>query len=111
MDVRGQIKLYRKDFNGRAAYSRRISAQEYIDGHKGDWINLYESVQMPKNTNLPDGCIIEVKSGFESLYKSKGEIKRKIVVKEYNMLDMPRNEQDANNYNGFQHLQDDDVPF
>ena len=123
MNVYGQTKIYRKDFNGRPAYSRRIAAQEYKDGQKGEWINLYENVQMPKNTNIPDGCIVEVVKGFESLYKSKNGVMRKLIVQEYKVLDQPRNSgrnentasQDYNempdDMQGFSQLQDDDIPF
>lgn len=125
MQVSGQTKIYRKDFNGRPAYSRRISAQEYKNGQKGNWINVYENVQMPKDTNIPDGCIIEVVKGFESLYNSKNGIMRKLIVTEYKVLDQPRksvrnentasedynNNAEPDNMEGFTQLQDDEIPF
>ena len=115
MNVTGQTKLFRKDFNGRSAYSRRISSQEYKDGQKGEWINDYENVQMPKNTNLPDGCIIEVKKAFEAVYRSKDGVKRKLVVQEYSVLERPRPKYDRQGEQEvppeFSRLQDDDIPF
>jgi hypothetical protein len=116
MNVTGQTKIFRKDFNGRPAYSRRISSQEYKNGQKGDWINLYESVQMPKNTDIPDGCIIEVSKGFEAVYNGKNGVQRKLVVQQYKVLDAPRQSQKAYEQppepsQEFTALDDDDIPF
>ena len=117
MKIYGQTKIYRKDFNGRPSYSRMIASQEYKDGRKGDWIRTYENVQMPKNTNIPDGSIINVKKGFEAVFNStKHGIMRKLVVLEYDLMDTPRpNEHDAREEQEmppeFSALQDDDIPF
>lgn len=109
MEVKGQTKIYRKDFDGRPSYSRRISSQEYKDGQKGDWINDYEVVQFPKNTDLADGSIIQAE-GFEAVYKTRsGEIKRKLVVTKYTVLDVP--ERSQKNEPKFQAVVDDDIPF
>ena len=109
MDVRGQTKIYRKDFNGRPAYSRRISSQEYKDGQKGEWLNIYENVQMPRGTNIADGSIVEL-VGFEAVYRSKGELRRKLVVTDFKVLDEPRNEYQNWSYGENLH-QDDTTPF
>ena len=87
MDVKGRTKIYRKDFNGRASYSRAISSQEYKDGQKGEWITVYENVQFPKGTDIADRSIIEVTKGFESTYKSKNGPERKLVVQEFRVID------------------------
>lgn len=103
MDVTGKMKVFRKDYNGKPAYSRAISSQEYKDGKKGDWITVWENVQFPKGTDIPDRSIVEVK-GFEATYKSKDGNKRKLVVTEYNVLDEGQPQ-------GFGGLSDDDIPF
>ena len=103
MDVTGKMKVFRKDYNGKPAYSRAISSQEYKDGKKGDWITVWENVQFPKGTDIPDRSIVEVK-GFEATYKSKDGNKRKLVVTEYNILDEGQPK-------GFDGLSDDDIPF
>lgn len=83
MIVKGKTKIYRKDFNGRVAYSRSISSQEYKDGQKGDWIRAYEPVQFPKGVDIADGSMVEIE-GFEAVFKNKdGEIRRKLVVQKY----------------------------
>lgn len=109
MEVKGQTKIYRKDFDGRPAYSRRIASQEYKDGQKGEWINDYEVVQFPKNTDIADGSIVQAE-GFEAVYKNRnGEIKRKLVVTKYTLLDVP--EHIKQNEPLYQAVTDDDIPF
>lgn len=100
MDISGKTKIYRKDFDGKPTYSRRISSQEYKDGQKGDWVTVYEMVQFPKGTVIEDRSIVEIK-GFEATYKSKDGNKKKTVVQEYKVID------------GAEHtaLTDDDIPF
>ncbi|MBR4589304.1 MAG: hypothetical protein IKO36_01460 [Bacteroidaceae bacterium] len=104
MDVIGRTKIFRKDFNGKPAYSRAISSQEYKDGQKGDWISEWESVQFPKGTDIPDRSIVEIK-GFEAVYKSKEQIKRKLVVREYKVLD------EGHAPEGGYTALDEDIPF
>lgn len=83
MNVKGKTKIFRREFNGRVAYSRSISSQEYKDGQKGDWIRAYEPVQFPKGADIADGTMVEVE-GFEAVFKNKdGEIRRKLVVQNY----------------------------
>lgn len=102
MKVKGETKIYRKDFNGRPAYSRSIASQESVDGQKGDWIRAYESVQFPKGANIQDGTTVQVE-GFEAVYKTKnGEIKRKLVVQKYQI---------KNDSAFFGEVADDDMPF
>lgn len=104
MDVTGKTKLYRKDFNGRPAYSRSIASQEYKDGQKGDWIRTYESVQMPKGADVADGSIVEI-VGFEAVYKYNGEVRRKLVVTKYKVLDAPEKP-------GFEEVEESEwIPF
>ena len=111
MDVTGKTKIFRKDFNGRPAYSRAISSQEYKDGQKGDWISGWESVQFPKGTDIPDRSIVEIK-GFEAVYKSKDIVRRKLVVKEYRVLDAGegQTETQTNQPSGYTALEED-IPF
>lgn len=106
MNVSGDTKIYRKDFDGRPSYSRAIYSQEYKDGKKGDWITTFENVQFPKGTNIPDRTMVRLK-GFEAVYKSKDGIKRKLVVTEYEVMD-PQAEYAAEEY---EQIRDDDLPF
>lgn len=102
MNVTGKTRIYRKDFDGRPSYSRKISSQEYKDGQKGEWISAFENVQFPKGANIPDKSDVEVK-GFEAVYKTKnGDIKRKLVVTEYQVVQ---------EHAGFIEQSYDDMPF
>lgn len=93
MNVTGKTKIFRKDFNGKPNYSRAISAQEYVNGQKGEWIRTYEQVTMPKGTDIPDKTMVELK-GFESLYKTKnGDVRRKMVVTEFRIIEEPNQSQ------------------
>lgn len=107
MDVRGKTKIFRKDFNGKPAYSRSVSSQKFADGQKGGWISAWESVQFPKGTDIPDRSIVEVE-GFEAVYESKDGIKRKLVVTKYAVLD---SSDSRTIEGGFTQLSDEDVPF
>lgn len=113
MNVTGQTKIYRKDFDGRPSYSRCIASQEYKDGKKGDWIRTYESVQFPKGTEIADRSIVEITKGFEATYNSRNGVQRKLVVQEYRILDAPPQYYDARAEQevGFAALNDDDIPF
>ena len=92
MNLTGEIKLFRKDFDGRPTYSRRIASRGYANGEKTDeWIGCYESVQLSSKggeTDLPDRTVINVKRAFESVYKKRdGSVGRRLVVMEYEVVE------------------------
>lgn len=107
MNVIGKTKIYRKDFDGSPAYSRRISAQKFENGQKGAWIGAYESVQFPKGTQIADGTTIEITKAFESCYETRsGEVKRKLVVQEWKAEEtIPQTD------GGYTALAESDIPF
>lgn len=107
MNVTGKTKIFRKDFDGKPAYSRAISSRKYENGKQGDWLKpVYESVQLPKGTQIEDGTIINVTSAFESSYETRsGEVKRKLVVQEYEVEGAVKTEPE------FTALTNDDIPF
>lgn len=109
MEVRGKTKIYRKDFDGHPAYSRRISSQKYENGQKGAWISEFESVQFPNGTQIADGTIVDITKAFEAVHENrKGEVKRKLVVLEYSSEDaLPVRPTEE----GFSALSNDDIPF
>ena len=111
MDVTGKTKVYRRDFDGRPSYSRTISSREFKDGQQGDWMTVYEPVQMPRDTNIPDRSIIEITKAFEAVYRSKDGIKRKLVVQEFKVLDAGREEPAQEAPEGYAALTDEDIPF
>lgn len=98
MNITGKTTLFRKDFDGKPVYSRSISSKD-IDGN---WISVFENVQMPKGTDLPNKTKIEVTNGFEAVYEKRDGTKdRKIVVMEYK-ADLPT---------GFAQVDDSEIPF
>ena len=107
MDVTGKTKIYRKDFNGKPSYSRAISSQEYKDGVKGDWITVFEPVQFPKGTDIPDRAIVEIVKAFEATFKGKNGNQRKLVVQEFKVLFTDTAHQDEE----YTELTDGDIPF
>ena len=98
MNITGKTMIFRKDFDGRPSYSRSISSKD-IDGN---WVSVFENVQMPKGTDLPNKTKIEVTKGFEAVYEKRDGTKdRKIVVMEYK-ADLPT---------GFSQVDDSEIPF
>ena len=98
MNITGKTMIFRKDFDGRPSYSRSISSKD-IDGK---WISIFENVNMPKGTDLPNKTKIEVTKGFEGVYEKRDGTKgRKIVVVEYK-TDLPT---------GFAQVDDSEIPF
>ena len=98
MNITGKTMIFRKDFDGRPSYSRSISSKD-IDGN---WISVFENVQMPKGTDLPNKTKIDVTKGFEAVYEKRDGTKdRKIVVMEYE-TDLPT---------GFSAVDDSEIPF
>ena len=110
MNVTGKTKIFRKDFDGKPAYSRAISSQKYKDGQKGEWIREYESVQFPKGTWLEDGCTVNITKAFEAVFETRsGEVKRKLVVQEYEVEGEIA--ADKAHDSEFTALINDDIPF
>ena len=118
MNVTGKTKIYRKDFDGHPAYSRAITSRKFVNGVKGDWNTpIYESVQFPTGTQIADGTIVEITKAFESSYETRsGEVKRKLVVQEYTVGEIPLNTEthpviDDYPQTEYSALSDDDMPF
>ena len=106
MEVTGRTKIYRKDFDGHPAYSRAISSRKFENGQKGDWLKpVYEVVQFPIGTQIADGTIVNITKSFESTFENRqGEVKRKLVVQEFSILDTSTDR-------AYTALTNDDIPF
>ena len=84
MNITGKCTIYAKEFNGKVAYSTKIS-QKNING---EWESMFINVQFPKNTNISDKTKIEVTKGFESFYKDKNGLPHiKYIIQEYTTED------------------------
>ncbi len=119
MNVNGITKIYRKDFDGRPAYSRAITSRRFENGVKGDWLKpIYESVQFPAGTQIADGTVIEITKAFESSYENrKGEVKRKLVVQEYAVTEKPQEQFERDSFTDdypqaeYTALSENEMPF
>lgn len=107
MQVLGEVRIFKKEINGKELYSTSISNKN----QNGDWDKMYLSVQLPKNVVLENNTDINITKGFLSFYKTNdGLPKIKIVIQEFQTKEeMEEREaiQNEQNYN----INDDDLPF
>ena len=84
MNISGKCIIYAKEYNGKVAYSTKIS-QKNING---EWESMFINVQFPKNTNISDKTKIEVTKGFEGFYRDKNGLPHiKYIIQEYTTED------------------------
>lgn len=84
MNVLGNVRIFKKELNGKELYSTSISSKN----QNGDWDKMYLSVQLPKNTVLENGTAINITKGFLSFYKNKdGLAMSKVVIQEFQTKD------------------------
>lgn len=102
MNISGKCTIYAKEFNGKVAYSTKIS-QKNING---EWESMFISVQFVKNEGVQDKTKIEITKGFMSFYKDKNGLAHiKLVVQEYTTEDEQIERegiQEENNYDTFE---------
>lgn len=107
MNVLGDVRIFKKELNGKELYSTSISSKN----QNGEWDKMYLSVQLPRNTALENGTDINIKKGFLSFYKTNECLpKIKVVIQEFQTKEeMEEREaiQNEQNYN----INDDDLPF
>ena len=107
MNISGKCIIYAKEFNGKVAYSTKIS-QKNING---EWESMFINVQFPKNTNISDKTKIEVTKGFEGSYKDKNGLAHiKYVIQEYTREDDQIEREGVQNESSY-NLSDDELPF
>ena len=107
MNVLGNVRIFKKELNGKELYSTTISSKN----QNGDWDKMYLSVQLPRNTLLENGTDINITKGFLSFYKTnEGLPKIKIVIQEFQTKEEIEEREaiiNEQNYN----INDDDLPF
>lgn len=107
MNVLGDVRIFKKELNGKELYSTTISSKN----QNGDWDKMYLSVQLPRNTALENGTDINITKGFLSFYKTnEGLPKIKVVIQEFQTKEeMEEREaiQNEQNYN----INDYNLPF
>ena len=107
MNVLGNVRIFKKELNGKELYSTTISSKN----QNGEWDKMYLSVQLPKNVILENGTDINITKGFLSFYKTnEGLPKIKIVIQEFQTKEEIEEREaiiNEQNYN----INDDDLPF
>ena len=107
MNVLGNVRIFKKELNGKELYSTSISSKN----QNGDWDKMYLPVQLPKNVVLENNTDINITKGFLSFYKTnEGLPKIKIVIQEFQTKEEIEEREaiiNEQNYN----INDDDLPF
>lgn len=84
MNVLGNVRIFKKELNGKELYSTSISSKN----QNGDWDKMYLSVQLPRNVMLENNTDINITKGFLSFYKNtEGKPIPKIVIQEFQTKD------------------------
>ena len=108
MQISGEVKLFKKEINGKELYSTSISNKNL----EGQWDKMYISVQLPKNAVLENGIDINITKGFLSFYKTnEGLPKIKIVIQEFQTKEEMEERQAIINEEFYQDNQNLDLPF
>ena len=108
MNVLGNVRIFKKELNGKELYSTSISSKN----QNGDWDKMYLSVQLPRNVVLENGTDINITKGFLSLYKTNdGLPKIKIVIQEFQTKDEMEERQAIEQEEFYQDNLSQDLPF
>lgn len=108
MNVLGNVRIFKKELNGKELYSTSISSKN----QNGDWDKMYLSVQLPRNTLLENGTDINITKGFLSFYKNNnGFCMPKIVIQEFQTKEEMEERQAIINEEFYQDNQNLDLPF
>lgn len=112
--VTGKARIYRKDFNGRAAYTTQLSKKD----KDGNWTNGYIGIQFNKDVELPDKTDIELTNAWIDFYISKDnktvtQIRcTQFECESQDIPQTPKSKKPPEIPEGFQALEDDDdIPF
>ena len=108
MNVLGDVRIFKKELNGKELYSTTISSKN----QNGEWDKIYLSVQLPRNTTLENGTDINIIKGFLSFYKTnEGLPKIKIVIQEFQTKEEIEEREAIINEEFYQDNQTQDLPF
>jgi hypothetical protein len=84
-----KIWINKKDFEGRAAYSIKLSQKDKES--KQEICSMYLDIQFPRDKQ-PEAGQIEIKDGFFTCYQTKTGVKPKLVVMDYEYLQASKND-------------------
>ena len=108
MNVLGNVRIFKKELNGKELYSTSISSKN----QNGDWDKMCLSVQLPKNVILKNNTDINITKGFLSFYKNNnGFCMPKIVIQEFQTKEEMEERQAIINEEFYQDNQNLDLPF
>ena len=108
MQVLGEVRIFKKEMNGKELYSTSISNKN----QNGDWDKMYLSVQLPRNVVLENGTDINITKGFLSFYKTNdGLPKIKIVIQEFQTKEEMEERQAIEQEEFYQDNNTSDLPF
>jgi len=94
MNIIGKTMIFKSEYGYSTIVSNKMQ--------NGEYEKIYVSVQLPKEIELENKTLIEIKSAFLSFYKTKeGLPKIKIVVLDFEQL---------NNF-FYEKKDEDDLPF
>ena len=80
MNISGSMRIFKKEYEGRASYTTTIGKKN----EAGEYENLYITVQLPKDVVLENNTMINVTKGFLSFYKTRENLpKIKIVIQAF----------------------------
>lgn len=108
MNITGKTMVFKNDYG----YSCTISKKN----QDGNYDRMYLQIQLPKDVELENKTMIEIKNGFLSFFKTKdGLSKIKIVVMEFTTDEeqkyIQEERQAIQNEENYEISQDDDLPF
>lgn len=108
MNITGKTMVFKNDYG----YSCTISKKN----QDGNYDRMYLQIQLPKDVELENKTMIEIKNGFLSFFKTKdGLSKIKIVVMEFTTDEeqkcIQEERQAIQNEENYEISDSDDLPF
>lgn len=108
MNVLGDVRIFKKELNGKELYSTTISSKN----QNGEWDRMYLSVQLPRNVILENNTDINITKGFLSFYKTNEGLPRiKVVIQEFQIKEEMEEREAIQQEEFYQDNQNQDLPF
>ena len=79
MKLTGQTTIYRKDFDGRPAYSTSVSKKK----EDGTWTSVFIPVSFRKGIEVGNKTKVDVKDGWLNCYEGKNGVVLTIFINEF----------------------------
>lgn len=111
MNLTGELRIFRKEYNGRTYYSAGISKK---DMNTNTYTSEYMPVSFKKGTDIPNKTDIIIKNSFLTFdkYKKEGQDKPtvawKLFIMDYELKNAGGFDADVQN---FEAMPDEELPF